>query len=95
MAPVLSVESVLIHCMNRGDRSSEIKERGVAKCEATAVAQSADGGATLQAAYLDVLLVSSFKWHAAVRVPHRLWRDHPALLEVYFEVVKASGECSA
>lgn len=45
----------------------------------------------MQAAYLDAILDSSFKWQAASRVPSALWWETPALFEVYLETLKGTG----
>ena len=45
----------------------------------------------VQAAYLDSILASSFKWPAAARVLHGVWRERHGLLEVYLDVVRSTG----
>lgn len=45
----------------------------------------------MQASFLDAVLWSSFKWQAAARVLHAMWKERQLLFAEYLEVAKATG----
>ena len=52
---------------------------------------SADICLNVQAAYLDSILFSSFRWSSASRVIHSCWAERADLYALYADVMQASG----